>query len=61
MNQKKPYEPPKIYRVELNQEQAILAACQQGSTSISNSGATGCISTCRRSSTTGGDSGPTVS
>jgi hypothetical protein len=27
MNEKKPYSPPELYRVELNQEQAILSAC----------------------------------
>jgi hypothetical protein len=27
MSEKKPYSPPQIFRVELNQEQAILSAC----------------------------------
>jgi hypothetical protein len=55
--QKKPYEPPKIYRVELNQEQAILASCLAGATSLSNgAGGTGCSAACRRQTATGGDS-----
>ena len=60
-SKKKPYEAPKIYRVELNQEQAILAGCQSGTTSLSASGAVACTAVCRRSSTTGGNSGPTLS
>lgn len=27
MTEKKPYSPPQLFRVELNQEQAILSAC----------------------------------
>jgi hypothetical protein len=27
MTEKKPYSPPQVFRVELNQEQAILSAC----------------------------------
>ncbi len=27
MSEKKPYSPPELYRVELNQEQAILSVC----------------------------------
>ncbi|GIW53849.1 MAG: hypothetical protein KatS3mg082_0253 [Nitrospiraceae bacterium] len=27
MSDKKPYSPPEVYRVELNQEQAILSQC----------------------------------
>lgn len=34
--EKKPYVPPKIFQVELNQEQAILTSCSVGESSISN-------------------------
>ena len=32
MNEKKPYSPPEIVRVELNHEQAILASCSTSAT-----------------------------
>ena len=65
MTEKKPYSPPQIFQVELNQEQAILAVCSAAATTVSNnapgrgnscrSGGTG-ASNCRRSSTSGGNS-----
>ena len=32
MTEKKPYSPPQIFQVELNQEQAILAVCSSAAT-----------------------------
>lgn len=70
MSEKKPYSPPQIFQVELNQEQAILAACATAATTFSDSGAgrgSTCrsggsgTSNCRRSSSGGGNSGPAAS
>ena len=65
MTDKKPYNPPQIFQVELNQEQAILALCSTSATTVSNagpgrgstcrSGGTG-ASNCRRSTSIGGNS-----
>ena len=54
--EKKPYSPPQIFEVELNQEQAILALCSTNTTGLSNSGTVGCSSTnsCRRFTGSGG-------
>ena len=58
MTEKKPYSPPQIFEVELNQEQAILALCSTTATTISNRGTLGCSgsggSNCRRSTSSGG-------
>jgi len=42
MTEKKPYSQPQLFRVELNQEQAILSACSLTTTSVSNNGNSGC-------------------
>ncbi|TKS62925.1 MAG: hypothetical protein EWM73_01987 [Nitrospira sp.] len=42
MTEKKPYSPPQLFRVELNQEQAILSACSLATTSASQGGNGGC-------------------
>lgn len=42
MPEKKPYSQPQLFRVELNQEQAILSACSLTATSVSNNGNSGC-------------------
>jgi hypothetical protein len=60
MPEKKPYIPPQIFRVELNQEQAILATCSNTVASASNNGTRRCRTAapqCRRSGTTSGTSG----
>ncbi|MEW6248187.1 MAG: hypothetical protein AB1555_15960 [Nitrospirota bacterium] len=44
MSEKKPYSTPELYRVELNQEQAILSAC---SLTATNPMAGGMDVTCR--------------
>ncbi len=55
---KKPYSPPQIFEVELNQQQAILAACHSAATGLSGRGASGCqlSQNCRRSTTNAGNS-----
>jgi hypothetical protein len=57
MSDKKPYSPPELYRVELNQEQAILSAC---SLTATNPMAGGADVTCRaggcKRANTGGSS-----
>lgn len=60
---KKPYVRPQIFRVELNQEQAILSACSLTTTSASNGGNSTCRpSACKRFTGVGpGDSGPRAS
>jgi hypothetical protein len=45
----KPYTPPQIFQVELNQHQAILATCSTTPASISTGSRSGCSSSCRRS------------
>lgn len=42
MTEKKPYSQPQLFRVELNQEQAILSACSLGTTSAAAGGNAGC-------------------
>ena len=54
MNEKKPYTSPKIFRVELNQEQAILAMCSNSTTNLSNVTGSSCKAACRRSTTGSG-------
>lgn len=59
MDNKKPYSRPEIFRVELNQEQAILSAC---SLSASNPMAGGMdvncrAGACKRAGGASGDSG----
>lgn len=49
---KKKYESPKIYKVELKHDQAILSGCHATPSDVSNTTGTTCISTCRRSTTT---------
>jgi len=63
MTEKKSYSPPEIFRVELNQEQAILSACSLATTSASQGGTGGCrpdsAGGCKRRNGGGGtDSGP---
>lgn len=54
MNQKKPYTPPKIFQVELNQEQAILTTCATGTTNPSARSNRGCSTACKRLGRTSG-------
>lgn len=42
MNEKKPYTPPQLFEVTLDQEQAILAACSLATMSTSAGGTVGC-------------------
>lgn len=42
MDRKQPYSPPQLFRVELNQEQAILSACSLMTTSANQGGNGGC-------------------
>jgi hypothetical protein len=42
MTKKKPYSQPQIFRVELNQEQAILSACSLLTNTASQGGNAGC-------------------
>ena len=55
---KKPYTSPQIFQVELNQQQAILAACHTSATGLSGRGAQGCqlSQNCRRSTSNAGNS-----
>ena len=59
MDKKKTYNPPQLFRVELNQEQAILSACSLATTSASQGGNGGCRpNNCKRRNGGGGsDSG----
>ena len=53
--EKKKYESPKVYRVVLNHDQAILSGCSTGTTSLSNNTSSWCRNTgtlCRRQSST---------
>ncbi len=53
--EKKPYQAPKIFEVELNQDQAILTLCETGTTSTANNKSSGgCNGACKKSMTTGG-------
>ncbi len=49
---KQKYEAPKIYRVVLKHDQAILSGCHATPSSVSNTTGANCISSCRRSTTT---------
>lgn len=63
MTEKKPYSPPKIFQVELNQQQAILATCSSTASSVSTRGTRGCVpGGCSRQATnTGRNSGAAAS
>ena len=59
MDKKKTYSPPQLFRVALNQEQAILSACSLTTTSAVNGGGTACRASCKNhSNASGSDSGP---
>ena len=60
---KKPYVTPKVFRVELNPEQAILTACSLATTNASNGGNGSCRpASCKRhTGVGGGDSGARAS
>lgn len=54
-SKKKKYESPKVYRVVLNHDQAILSGCSTASTSLSNNTNTWCRNTgttCRKTNAT---------
>ena len=58
MSEKKPYVPPKIFQVELNQDQAILTSCSAGVTNPSVNRTASCTAgTCKRAMVTSGNSG----
>lgn len=59
MTERKPYSQPQLFRIELNQEQAILSACSLTTTSASQGGNGGCRpNNCKRRNGLGGrDSG----
>jgi hypothetical protein len=62
VNDKKLYSSPQLFRVELNQEQAILSACSLTTNTASQGGNGGCrpnsAGGCKRRNGTGGrDSG----
>jgi hypothetical protein len=48
---KKKYETPKIYRVVLKHDQAILSGCHATPSNVSNTTGTFCDTSCRRAST----------
>jgi hypothetical protein len=55
MDNKKPYSPPQLFRIELNQEQAILSACSMATTSASQGGTGGCRpNNCKKRNGAGG-------
>jgi len=62
MTKKKPYSQPQLFRIQLNQEQAILSACSLTTTAVANGGGTACRSPgqggCKNHSNANGDSGP---
>jgi len=62
---RKPYVPPQLFRVELNQDQAILTACSLFAASLSNGGNRSCRVTgggsCKNHRSPVGDSSPRVS
>ncbi len=60
MTEKKPYSQPQLFRIELNQEQAILSACSVGTMSVSMNGNGGCRpNVCKRNNAMGAtNSGP---
>lgn len=58
MTPKKPYTPPKIYEVELNQEQAILAVCSSSSANLAAGATRKCrTGNCRQASSSGDNAG----
>ena len=60
MTEKKPYSQPQLFRVELNQEQAILSACSLATNNANQSGNGGCrpaFPQCKRRTAADGDSG----
>jgi len=65
MTEKKSYSRPELFRVELNQEQAILSACSLATNSANQGGNAGCrpltIPCKRRTNNTGRDSGARAS
>lgn len=63
MAEKKPYSPPQLFRVELNQEQAILSACSLTAANASGSGNARCRpGGCKNvSAAGGGDNGARAS
>ena len=63
MTEKKPYSQPQLFRIELNQEQAILSACSLATTSALQGGNAGCRpNNCKRLNGGGGrDSGARAS
>jgi hypothetical protein len=64
MSTKKTYSSPQLFRVELNQEQAIISACSLMSINLSGSGNARCqTGGCKnvRASAGGGDSAGRVS
>lgn len=62
MPPRKPYVLPQLFRVELNQEQAILTACSLFATNMSNGGNRTCrtqgAAGCKNHGSRAGDSGP---
>lgn len=62
---KKPYTTPQLFRVELDQEQAILSACSLTTSSAANGGNRSCrgfgLGQCKRFRRRNGDSGPRLS
>jgi hypothetical protein len=64
MNEKKPYSPPQVFKIDLNHEQAILSACSIMTTTAANNGTRRCNARffpCKRLSVNFGDSGPRLS
>lgn len=61
MTKKRPYSPPSVFRVELNQEQAILTACSLMTASLLSGGMMSCRGmmpfACKRTFFLAGDSG----
>ena len=63
-SKKKPYTKPELFRVQLNQEQAILSACSLTTMNAANGGGGTCRSQgggCKRHNSSSGDSGPRLS
>ena len=66
MTEKKPYSQPQLFRIELNQEQAILSACSLLTSTASTNGGSGCRPNAsggckKRSVASGRDSGARAS
>ena len=51
-NQKRPYESPKLFRVVLNHDQAILSGCSTSSTRVNQNTGANCRRGCRRANAT---------